>query len=1006
MHDSTNNDIAIIGMECRVPGAKNLAQFWGNIVQKVDCKTKIDVDSMRRAGVSEKQIKDPNYVPYGYIVEDTDKFDAEFFGYSPGDAKLIDPQQRLFLECCSSALESAGYAPEKNVEKIGVYAGVFSSSYLMNIWSNPDLTDSVGEMAIRHGNEKDYIATRVAYKLNLTGPALSIQTSCSTSLVAVHVACQSLLAGECDIALAGGVSIVAEQNVGYLYRSGGLTSSSGECRPFDKSADGTVFGNGLGVVVLKRLVEAVADGDYVYAVIKGTAINNDGAGKVGFTAPSSEGQAAVISEAIAVAGFPPNSIGLLEAHGTGTPLGDPIEIDALCRAWGSYTDSKSYCAIGSVKSNVGHLGTAAGVVGLIKVALSLHNRTLPATIHYSEPNENIDFESTPFYVNVETKPWPTPETGARRAAVSSFGMGGTNAHAILEEAPATISTAENDDPHVFAISARTEHALMESVRNLREFLSANVQCSFSDVAHSLRVGRHDFRFRSTLVVSSKSKLADPLPDLSGMIPTAALERPKVLFMFSGQGAQHWDMARGLYREFQVFRQEFDRCNDLLVSHSGVDLRRLVDCSDADAAWLNSTAIAQPAVFVTQICFAALLASKGVRPHALIGHSLGEYAAATLAGVMSVEDALVLVAARGKLMQSLPAGAMLAVQASFEHIEHVRSKYPDVSLAAENTPRHFVVAASKARLEELLTTGVFDRNTSRFLPADRAFHSRAMHPILPEFRSALSAIQFKDPAIPLVSNVTGTWIEEGQARDPSYWASHALATVQFSKGIDAILTEPNTILVDLGPSNTLSSLVRNAWTKSECRVVSIARHSVDKSSDQLVFARALAQLWEHGVDVDLSDGAGRRVPLPTYPFARERHWIERRGSVDLPAESSREVASTDESQDTTDAPPETQQPDMNGASNAEIQVKNIWRQLFGVDTVTGEENFFDAGGSSLTAIQLISRIREVLGIEINIEDLFDDPTLNGVIGQVTRQTAGGEAGSVRLEEGEANEMNVA
>ncbi|HEY0375497.1 MAG TPA: SDR family oxidoreductase [Pyrinomonadaceae bacterium] len=882
----SGSEIAIVGMCGRFPGAKSVAEFWENLRDGVESLSVFTDQELRDAGVEPDSLNDPNYVKAGMVLEDADLFDAAFFGYSPREAEVMDPQHRLFLECAWEALETAGYSADLYRGVIGVYAGVGTPTYLLhNILSNFGVAQSAGQAQISMGNGVDFLTTRVSYKLNLKGPSHLLQSACSTSLVAIHHACQSLLSGECDIALAGGVSVNSRQKLGYLYKEGGISSPDGHCRAFDAQAQGTVGGSGVGVVVLKSLVNALQDGDRIEAVIKGSAINNDGSRKVGFTAPSVEGQAEVIAEAMAMAGVEPETINYVEAHGTATPLGDPIEIAALTKAFRTGTEKKIFCALGSLKTNVGHLDAAAGVAGIIKAALALKHKSLPPSLHYRRPNPKIEFEDSPFYVNTSLARW-VKGSAPRRAGVSSFGIGGTNAHVILEEAPPQRASGPSRSWQLLTISAKTANSLEAATSNLGDFLRRHTEADLPDVAYTLNVGRKAFGERRVVVCRDAEEAAGALstqdrdqvftarPREDGSAPLA--------FMFTGQGSQYVNMARGLYDEEPAFREQVDLCSEALRPHLGFDLRKVLfpveEMAQEVAAQLDRTDVTQPALFVVEYSLARLLMSWGLRPEAMIGHSIGEYVAACLSGVFSLEDALSLVAGRGRLMQDLPGGAMLSIPLPEEE---TRTLLADgLSLAAVNGPSACVVSGASEAVERLESRLAGRGVTPHRLRTSLAFHSEMVEPIRDEFVERVSGVTLNPPQIPYVSNVTGTWISEEEATSPHYWAEHMRRPVLFARGIRTLSDAPGRILLEIGPGQTLRTLARqNLGGAASAEVLSSLRHPHDRQSDVALLLKTVGKLWLQGARVDWDAFYAReqrqRVALPTYPFERQRYWVEPR-----------------------------------------------------------------------------------------------------------------------------------
>ncbi|ASS75373.1 hypothetical protein CIG75_10470 [Tumebacillus algifaecis] len=900
--DRTLDGIAVVGLSGRFPGAKNIEEFWNNLRDGVESVRFYTDEELLAAGVSHTKLQDPNFVKANAALDGVEEFDAAFFGFNPREAEIMDPQHRLFLETAWSALEHAGYDPDQYDGTISVFAGTGISRYLLfNLLPNRELVDGVGHVQLMITNDKDYVATRTSHKLDLKGASVSVSTACSTSMTAVHLACQSLLIGDTDLALAGGVSIAVPQAAGYTYVSGSILSPDGHCRAFDENAKGTVPGSGLGVVVLKRLEDAVLDGDTIYAVIKGSAITNDGAQKVGFTAPGVEGQSQAIAEALAMADVEPDTITYIEAHGTGTELGDPIELAALTQAFQLSTDRTGFCKIGSVKTNVGHLDAAAGVTGLIKTVLSLQHGEIPPTLNFEQPNSKIDFENSPFVVNTKLSRWET-DGSPRRAGVSSFGLGGTNVHAVLEEAPEHGSGEAARPWQLLLLSAKTETALEDATDNLSAHLTAHPQQKLADVAYTLQVGRKSFAARRALVVQNREQgaealsLRDPLRLMSRTAPMR--ERP-VAFLFTGVGDQYINMGYELYQTEALFKETVDECCEILNKHLDADLRDLLfdpakaarsdeqsgqafdlrkmlrRDGEADLAsqTLNETRYAQPAMFVIEYALSRLLIEWGVRPQAMIGHSLGEYVAACHAGVFSLEAALMLIAKRAQLIQELPGGAMLAVPMSAEEVEGLLS--PGVYLATFNAPKHCVLSGTHeqiAALEaELLAKGVACSRVQSTHP----FHSPLMEPITAQLTELVKRANPQAPKLPYLSNVTGTWAVADEVTDPAYWSRHLCQTVRFAEGVHTLCEDPDLLLLEVGPGQTLSSfVVQNLPGRT---VLPTMRASFDQRSDVEVLLSTLGQLWLEGVEIDWKAFSAEeqrlRVPLPTYPFERRRYWIE-------------------------------------------------------------------------------------------------------------------------------------
>ena len=835
--------IAIIGMSGRFPKAKNLDEYWRNVRDGVECVSFFSEEDLASVGADLDGLSDPSFVNAAAVLEDIDLFDASFFGFSARDAEITDPQQRIFLECAWHSLEDAGYNPRSYRGLIGVFAGAAMSSYIYNLNANTEALMFVDDFQVAIGNDKDHLTTQASYKLNLRGPSMAVQTACSTSLVAVCMACQSLLNYQCDMALAGGVAADISMRLGYYYQPGGILSPDGHCRVFDAAAQGTVGGNGIGIVVLKRLSEAVADRDHIRAVIKGFALNNDGSRKVGYTAPSVDGQAQVIAMAQAMAGIEPETIGYIEAHGTGTPLGDPIEIAALNQVFSARTKKKGFCAIGSVKSNIGHLDTAAGVAGLIKTVLALEHKLLPPSLHFTQPNPKIDFANSPFYVNTELSKWKS-DGHPRRAGVSSFGIGGTNAHVVVEEAPRVEPSQHPRSCCLLTLSAHTSSALETATDSFVDYLAQHPAVDLADVAYSYQVGREAFRHRRTLVCPSLDvddargalERRDPQRVFSAVCEPQ--ERP-LFFMFPGQGTQDVDMAREVYRTEPTFRSQVDRCSELLRPHLGLDLRDLLypapERRQEAARTLGRTAYTQPALFTIEYALARLWMEWGIRPSAMIGHSIGEYVAACLADVFSLEDATTLVAMRGQMMDRMPQGAMLAVPLS--ELAAQRYLSDSLSLAAVNGPASCVLSGPIDAVDQLAEQlSKRDVHYHR-LSTSHAFHSSMMDPIEGPFIKAVRTIRLKAPQIPYLSNVTGTWITAEAAMDPSYWGRQLRRTVRFTDGLEQLYKTQECILLEVGPGQVLSNLARQHPGRGARQVVLSSLPSVrNQQSDCTVPAQ--------------------------------------------------------------------------------------------------------------------------------------------------------------------------
>jgi phthiocerol/phenolphthiocerol synthesis type-I polyketide synthase E len=880
MHEQASDfDIAIIGMACRFPGAADVDAYWRNLCEGQEFVRRVP-DELLAANVPEAMRRDPAFVPVAATAGEVEMFDAALFGYTPREAELMDPQQRIFLECAWTALERAGHIAPNPEYVIGVYGGAALSSYLLlHVLPHVQRMNDADPLQINLGNANSFLTTRVSYKLDLRGPSHLVESACSTSLVAVHVACQSLRNEECDLALAGGVSINLSQRYGYRYIEGSILSPDGRCRPFDADARGIVFGSGAGVVVLRRLGDALADGDHIHAVIRGSAVNNDGALRAGYTAPGVDGQAEVITEALANAGLTPAAIGLVEAHGTGTLLGDPIEIRALDKVFRGSDVALGSCPIGSVKGNVGHLDAAAGVAGLIKAALAVEHGVIPASLHCDTPNPNIDWAHSAFNVQRARSDWQ-PHGDLRRAGVSSFGMGGTNAHVIVEEPPARTTPTASKQWQLVLLSARTTPVLDTMTQNLAAHLHQAPDSELADVSFTLQAGRRRFAHRRMAVCrdtrDAVAVLSDPHTPRLLTQHEDAVGRG-VVFLFPGQGAQHITMSEGLYETDDCFRAELDACAERLRPHLDVDIRTLLFPPTGREARareaLLETRVTQPALFAVEYALARLLMSWGIEPRAMIGHSVGEYVAACLAGVFSLDDAVALIAKRGQLMHALPEGAMLSVSLSEERLGSLLGQ--DLSLAAANAPGVCVVSGTVAAIDAFQTRLEAEGIGCRRLHVSRAFHSAMTEPLLDELAAHVRTVRLHAPQLPFISNVSGTWSRAEEVTKPEYWAQHMRQPVRFARGIEELARHGNDVLVEVGPGNTLTTLARQ--TVGDRTTVATMRRPSEDRHDREALLDGVGRMWLAGVDVDWSRAHDaeqrRRLPLPTYPFERVRYWLD-------------------------------------------------------------------------------------------------------------------------------------
>ena len=1003
--DNRPEAVAIIGVGARLPGVSTLEEFWRNLVSGVGSIQTFRLDELEHSSAKSDPANADRYVRARSVLENADLFDAAFFGLYPRQAELMDPQHRVFLECAWEALESAGYNPETYPGLIGLYAGLSLNTYLLyNISSQPGAAPALaasypGSYDTLFGNDKDFMTTRVAHKLNLRGPCVTVQTACSTSLVAVAHAYYSLLTYQCDMALAGGVSITFPQRRDYLYEAEGMVSRDGTCRSFDAESSGTVFGSGAGIVVLKRLSEAIADGDPIRAVILGAAVNNDGSARVGYAAPGVQGQAAVIALAQAAAGVTADSISYVEAHGTGTPMGDPIEVAALTQAFRQTTARKGFCQLGTAKTHIGHLDMASGVTGLIKTVLQLEHEKIPALLHFQRPNPRIDFENSPFVPVATLTDWPRTAV-PRRAGVSAFGVGGTNAHVIVEEAPLPEPRVTSRARQVLVLSAKTPTALETMTRNLADWLEAPpsgfsplTSPLLADVAFTLQQGRKPFAQRRAVVVSGPEEAVKALRALEAKTSAtgqAPAQEPDVVFLFPGQGAQYVDMGRELYAKEPVFREEVDRCAGMLQQHLGTDLRTILHPTaegrtDASKR-INETAMTQPAIFVIEYALAKLWQSWGIQPSILIGHSIGEYVCAVLAETFTLEDALALLAVRAKLMQALPAGSMLAVRLPGAEVEPLLPA--GVSIAAYNSAKLCTVSGPTEMLKQFQQTLEARQIASKLLPTSHAFHSAMMDPMLEEFTAAVAKTPRSAPKLRWISTCTGTWMTPEDLADPAYWSRQLRQAVRFADALSLVAGDRRHVLLEVGPGQALTQLARQHPGKpAELVVLSSFGPGSEATEEVSAMYAALGRLWVAGATPNwaaLHAGERRqRVPLPTYPFERKRFWVEPAvPSTNLSVTTG--ASASPRSISSLSSVPSIQLPMSGSCSTGAAAsatparrprlaagVRKSIENLSGLQLASDTASFLELGFDSLFLTQASQALQKQFGVKITFRQLIND-----------------------------------
>lgn len=975
MEQTESFDIAVIGMSGRFPKSPDLDAFWELLKNGEEAIAFFSDDELLKSGVDADLLQNTDYVKAGTVIPNAEFFDASFFNMNTLDAQISDPQQRLFMECAWEALEQAGYSPGSTAARIGLYAGVSNNTYSkFYIEPNKELVSMVGTYRLFTLSGKDFIATRTAYKLNLKGPAVSVQTACSTSLVAVHQACQSLLNYESDLVLAGGASIFFPQKTGYLYQEGMILSPDGHCRTFDAKAKGTVPGQGVGIVLLKRLDEALEDGDTIHAVIKGSAINNDGADKIAYTAPSVNGQANVIEEAQTIANVHPDEISYIEAHGTATLLGDPIEIEALTMAFRRQTQKKQYCAIGSVKSNIGHADTAAGIAGLLKTILAIKHRKLPPSLHFQKPNPEIDFENSPFFVNTKLTEWNTPDNSPLIAGVSSFGIGGTNAHVIVAEAPVNQKESPSADWQLITLSAKTPAALKNIQENLALYIERNPEISVADTAYTLNAGRDAFDYRTCITARNTQELLHKLRSEQKTAPQRITgKNQSVCFLFPGQGSQYPNMSSDLYRNETIFKETFDKCAQILLPILKTDIRSLIyNHAGENADLLNQTQYTQPALFAVEYALAQQWMHRGVKPSYMIGHSIGEFVAACIAGVFTLEESLWLVSERGRLIQSLPQGAMLGVIASEKELLPYLSE--KLSLSAVNSAKVCVAGGLKEDVEDLKERLRAKGIATKVLNTSHAFHSYMMEPILEDFRKTVLKTSPKAPVLPYLSNLSGTWITAEEATDAMHWVKHLRNTVRFSDTLETLFNQTDSLLLEVGPGNTLITLAKqhSACPTDIGLFQSLPRpNEKSQTGEYPHFTDTLGKLWTHGVQLNRSafyhNRKGRRIPLPTYPFERKLYSIKKEDSADK--EQKTPVVVSQPKHDTSAL--------LISGNEVERELTRLFGRFLGLAyaDIGAKSDFFDLGGDSLLGVQLIQHINQKFQLQLDTHTLLQNSTVS-------------------------------
>ena len=872
----TGFEVAIIGMACRYPGANSWQKFWDNLINEKESFRKLSDDELRNLGVDSTLFENEDYVRTIPDMINKDQFDAAFFDYTPDEAKILGPQNRIFHECVWEAFEDAGYIPDETKGLIGLYGSASTDMNWKLFTKISNIDQRVPDFILKHLSDKDFLPPMVYHKLNLRGASMNLTSACSSSLVGIHLACRALIFGEVNMAAAGGAFYTTERDYGYLYEEGSIMSKDGHCKAFDKQSSGTVAGEGAGVIVLKRLVDAIKDEDHIYAIIKGSAVNNDGNRKIGFTAPSVEGQVECIKMAQRFSKVEPSSIHFIEAHGTATRLGDSIEISALNEV---FNKKNKDIAVGSVKTNIGHLDTVAGVAGVMKAALSLKYNKLPSTLHFTEPSPLVDLENGPFYVSNKAVDFSDHEQRPLRAGVNSFGVGGTNAHLILEEPPEIETGKQIVKEKILTISAKTQKSLIRYVDKLKTFVTENDQINLSNLAYTSQVGRKDFSYRVPIVFKEKEDLITALDSdkIVKKINKVNQHNDTTIFMFPGQGTQYLNMGKSLYENEPLFKEEMDKGFEVLNSITGISFKDIV-YPTGDAEYdINETRYAQPIIFIFEHALAKLILSYGIKPQCMIGHSIGEYVAAALAGVFSFDDAINLLVKRGQLMFDLPKGDMLSVGLS----EAQAQKYLEegIDLATINGPEQCVFSGLSEKIDQLAAKLKKEGLLSVKLKTSHAFHSSMLDPILETFENELKKIKLNVNSIPFISNRSGKLITEAEVTSPSYWVSHMRNAVKFSNGIETLLeTYKNSTFLEIGAGKVLSGLLRQHQSENvQFSFVNLIKSAKSKAEDYQYFMEGIASIWKAGLAVDWKvfnqNNPCRRISMPTYSFEPVKYATE-------------------------------------------------------------------------------------------------------------------------------------